>query len=805
MTGLWSDVRHAARTLTRSRAYTAAVLLTLAIGVGANTAMFSVLRGVLLRPLPQENGDRIVRLYQPNADSETTGLSPLEIADYRAASAVADIVEYHSMPFTFLGAGDPQGLQTGVVSANWFHVMGVRPVVGRVFRPGEDQPGSEPVLVLSWEYWQSAFGGDPGVVGTTLRMNDRVHTIIGVLPQIPRYPSADDIYMPVSSCPFRSSPGWAENRTARQPAFALIREGRSTSAAVAELRELAARLHDAYPDAYPADRRMSIAAVPLAELMASDVRRTLLVLLAATASLLLLVCANVTNLTLARLLRRDAEIATRAALGASPARIARQIATEVVVLSLAGGALGIAAAFVTLRPLATWLQQYTPRATEVRLDATVLGAALLTAAVAGLVAGLLPAMARLRRGALLQGTAARVTAGTRQLRLRNSLIIAQVAIAIVLLTGSGLLFRSMLNLERVSPGFDPERVLTARVDLNWTRYDDAERSARFFRAVEERLAARPFVESVAFAASFPLDGDPAASLNVVVQTPRNEIGPETRVAINSVSPGYFDALGVPLLRGRGLTDADANPDAAIAAVVTRSAARRLWGDEDPIGRSVSADGGQTWGTVVGVVADIRHELAGEEEAILFVHRYRLHSTQTRLLVRGNAPLSQLETAVRAAVREVDAEQPVSEVGTIASFRDRSLAPRRVTTALIAVFAAIALCITVVGLAGLVSYTVAQRSSEIAIRAALGARPRALIGLVVASAVRLAVAGTLTGLALAALGSRSLAGLLFGVPPLDPVTLIGVVALLVPVVAAAALLPALRAIRIDPAAAVRRGS
>ncbi|MGH7447956.1 MAG: FtsX-like permease family protein, partial [Longimicrobiales bacterium] len=353
-----------------------------------------------------------------------------------------------------------------------------------------------PVLLLSWEYWQNGFGGDPGVIGMTLRMNDRVHTVIGVLPQIPRYPSVDDVYMPSSSCPFRSAPDWANSRTARQPAFALLRPGRTIDVALADMRAVATRLHDAYPEAYPVSRRMSIAAVPLADLLTRDVRPTLLILLAATACLLLLVCTNVTNLTLARLLRRDGEIATRAALGATRARIARQVVTEVLVLALIGGALGVAVAFGTVRPAALWIERFTPRAAAIRLDGVVLIASLLITLLAGMIAGLVPALARLRgAGSLATGAAGRTTAGRRHMRLRGTLIIAQVATAIVLLTGAGLLMRSMLNLERVSPGFDPERVLTARIDLNWTRYDNAERSAAFYRAVEERLLAQPFVES----------------------------------------------------------------------------------------------------------------------------------------------------------------------------------------------------------------------------------------------------------------------------------------------------------------------
>ena len=806
MRDLEQDIRYALRSLVRTPAYTIAVLVTLAIGIGANTAMFSVLRGVLLRPLPQSNGERIVRLYQPNVDTETTGLSPVEMGDFRSAGAVEDIVEYHSMPFTFLGAGDPRRLQTGVVSANWFDVMGVRPVVGRAFRAGEDQPGSDPVLMLSWEYWHSAFGGDPGVVGMTLRMNDRVHTVVGVLPQIPRYPSADDVYMPSSSCPFRSAPGWANSRTARQAAFALLRPGRTIDAALADLRVVATHLHEAYPDAYPAERRMSIAAVPLTDLLTRDVRPTLLILLAAAACLLLLVCTNVTNLTLARLLRRDGEIATRAALGATRARIVRQIVTEALVLALIGGALGVAVAFGTTRPLALWLERFTPRAAGIRLDGAVLAASLLITILAGIVAGLIPALARLRSTSpLVTSAAGRTTAGVRHMRLRGALIIAQVAIAIVLLTGAGLLLRSMLNLERVSPGFDPERVLTARVDLNWTRYDNAERSAAFYRAVEERLLAQPFVESVAFASSFPLDGDPASQLTVVAETPLNEMGPDVRVALNSVSSGYFDALGVPLLQGRALNDADAHPDAEAVAVVTRAAARRLWGETDPIGRRVSADGGSSWGTVVGVVADVRQEIAGEEEAMIFVHHYRQHTLQSRILVRGTLPASGLEAAVRAAVHDADPEQPVTEAGSIAAFRDRTLAPRRITTGLIAAFAGLALAITVVGLAGVVAYTVAQRAGEIAIRSALGAGPGAVIRLAVTDAFRLVGAGMIVGLALAAATTRLLAGLLFGVQPLDPLTLTAVAALLLSVTAAAAFLPARHATLIEPVRAMRQSA
>src|SRR5690606_32741743 len=373
MRGLLYDIRQAVRGLRARPGFTISVLLTLAVGIGAGTAMFSVLDTVLLAPLPQRNADRVVRLYQPTPQSETTGLSPLEIRDFREqSSALEDVVEYHSMPFTFVGARDAERLQTGVVSASFFQALGVTPVMGRLFRPGEDQPGADPVVRLSWTYGQRAHGGDPGVIGTGLRMNDRIHTIIGVLPPLPQYPDENDVYMPTSSCPFRAGPGWAENRQARGTALALVRVGTSHDALMTELRTISARLQAQYPEAYDADRSFGIAAVPLPELIARPARTTVLLLSGATGLLLLIMCSNVGNLLIVRLLRRDAEIAVRTAFGASRSRIKRLLATEAVVLALAGGAIGLLLARASTDLLAAFAARFTPRAAEIGVDGRVI-------------------------------------------------------------------------------------------------------------------------------------------------------------------------------------------------------------------------------------------------------------------------------------------------------------------------------------------------------------------------------------------------------------------------------------------------
>ena len=491
---LWQDVRFTARTLRRAPAFTIASLLTLALGVGATTAIFSVIDGVLLRPLPYAYGDRLVHVSQPaNAGAiPDVGFSPMEVTDYESQTHAFDaIAEYHTMAFTLLGRAEPLRVQTGVVSAGFFNVLGVKPLLGRTFRSGEDQPGAAPVIVLSYEFWQRALGGDPTIVGRTFTMNDRVHTVIGVLPFLPQDPDHNDIYMPVSSCPFRVSAHVLESRTARMVTLlGRLKPGVTLAQASVDVSGVAARLHREYPDAYRAGDRLAIAAQMYRDEITRGARPTLLVLLATAAFVLLIACANVANLTLARELRREREMALRAVLGAGRRRIARQLVTESTILAVVGGALGLAVAYGLLGVLRSFTALFTPRAAEIGMDARVLAFAFAVSALTGICLGLVPALTSRRdlaSGLKEDGNAS--TLGGTRMRLRGALISAQVSIAFMLLVGAGLMLRSFVNLERVDPGFDPANVLTARIDLDWTKYKTGPLVRNFEEAFIDRLSA----------------------------------------------------------------------------------------------------------------------------------------------------------------------------------------------------------------------------------------------------------------------------------------------------------------------------
>jgi len=804
---LWQDLRYAARNLRKYPSYTALVLLTLALGIGANTAIFSIVHAVLLRALPYASGDRLieVRQRQPLAGNTEMGLSAKEIEDYRQQTASLDaLVEYHLMGFNLLDGAGASRVQTGVVSYNFFDVIGVTPLLGRTFRADDDRKDAPAVLILSYAYWQNALGGDPHVIGRVFHMNDKVHTVVGVLPPVPQYPENNDVYMPVSACPFRSSAMMSEDRTMRMvSAIGRLRPGVGVERARSDLSVVARRMASAYPDAYPAAAGFDVTALTVKDELTKRARPTLLALLATTAFVLLLVCANVANLTIARLVGRARELALRTALGAERGRIARQLLTESTLLSLAGGALGVLLAWLARGLLVAFAARFTPRAGEIAIDGTVLLFAGIVSILTGLAFGLAPAFSRKRDrlDGLRDGPRAIAAPG---LRARNALIVAQVAISFVLLIGAGLMVRSFINLARVDTGFTADHVLTMRVSLDFVKYDSEEKRRAFFRPFLDAIERQPGVRSAALSQSFPLDQSTPQWFNTtfsVAGHPALNGQPLPRADFKLASPSYFQTIGMTLLRGRWFTDAD--DERALAAVVNLSFARHHFGGTDPIGQRVSPDDGKHWITIVGIVNDVKqYGLATKPSDELYVPFVLGGPLSATVLVRTAGDPMASVGAVQAALRGVDPRQPLSEIETLEQVRTSALASPRLTAVLIALFAIVAVVITAAGIAGVVSFSVNQRTTEIGVRMALGATRSAVVGMIVRQGLAPVVAGLAVGAASAALLTRLASTLLFAVEPTDPSTFAAVLGVLTFVAFVACAAPARRAAAIDPMQALR---
>jgi predicted permease len=558
---LAQDLRFTVRNLRKYPSYTAVVLLTLALGIGANTAIFSVVHAVLLRPLPFANGERLIEVRQqaPKIGVANTNVSVKEIADYRAADALDAVVEYHQMSFNMLGRGEALRVQTGVVSANFFDVLGVTPLLGRTFREDDDSKNAPAVLVLSYAYWKNTLGGDPNIIGRTFELNDRVHTVIGVLPSIPQFPASDppdDVYMPPSACPFRSAPQMVQNRQGRMlTAIGRLKPGATLERAQNDLTVVNRRLATEYPEDYDAAHTgFTASALSVHDELTRQARPTLLVLLATTGFVLLLVAANIANLSLARVIGRERELALRSALGAGRGRIIRQLLTESTLLALAGGALGLLVGWLVRDLLVAFTARFTPRAEEIGIDGVVLAFTAGVSVFTGLLFGLLPALTR-RTDASVKDSGHRTVGGAR-LGARNALIVAQVAISFVLLVGAGLLVRSFIKLQQVDAGFRTDRVLTALVSLDFVKYGKPESRQPFYQSVLDKAAAEPGVELVALGLSAPLDqsGPFLDGLTIEGQAPDDKTA--KRVDFRFASPDYFTAIGMTLLSGRAFTAAD---------------------------------------------------------------------------------------------------------------------------------------------------------------------------------------------------------------------------------------------------------
>jgi putative ABC transport system permease protein len=806
---LKQDCVYALRTMAKTPGFSVIALLTLSLAIGANTAIFSVINGVLLRPLPYYQGERLVRISQQTslAGSSDVSFSVKEIEDYRGQNqTLSGVVEYHSMTFTLLGGAEPQRVTTGVVSANFFDVLGVRPVAGRTFRADDDKPGAPAVLMLSYAYWQSKLGGDPGVIGRTFEMNDKPHTVVGVLPPIPQYPNENDLYAPTSACPFRSRPQFIANRDARMmTAFGRLKPGTKLAQAQADLETIAGRLRSEYPQSYPAAVRYHAVAIPIQKDLTSRAQPTFLILLGTAGFVLLIACANVANLTLSRQLRRAPEMAVRTAMGASRSRLFRQLLTESAMLSLAGGILGLALASLGLDLLVTFAARFTPRAGDIRIDGYVLLFTFVLSVVTAIFFGTLPAFTTLREpaAALKQGVG-RSSIGTGKYRLRSLLVVSQVAFSVMLLIGAGLMLRSLSKLLAVSPGFDPQNVLSMDISLNWSKYTTTRQRVSFNVQLLDRVAALPSVQSAAISMTVPLNGqfgDMVNGFRILGQEVPSGT-PEPQADYRVVSPDYFRTIGQPIREGRTFTAMDRDETPGVA-IVNATMARHYWGAASPIGQKISGDQGQHWWTVVGVVADI-HQYGPDHEPNdeLYLSLYQNPLNAVSLLVRCMSDPMGLARAVTEAVHGVDLQQPVARIQTLEKLRSDSLASPRLTTILLGSFALLALIITLAGIVGVLSLSVSQRTHEIGIRMALGATPGSVLRMVMRQGLTLVLGGLALGVAGAFALTRLMSVLLFGVAPTDLATFSAVALVSIAIAALACFWPARRATLIQPVIALR---
>jgi putative ABC transport system permease protein len=806
----FQDVAFGLRTLRKNPAFTALAVLTLALGIGANTAIFSVINAVLLQPLPYTSGEDLVLLQQsaPGRGIDQVNLSIPEVMDYRAQMTSLDgVVEYHSMSFTLLNRGEPDRVLTGVVSHNFFDVLGVTPILGRTFQPADDELGAEAVLILSNEYWQQRFGGDPSIVGQVFEMNDKPHTVVGVLPPVPQYPRYNDVYMPTVACPFRgrAQETMHENRRAfgALTAFGRVKEGYSEQDVAVEMAGVAGRFVDEYPAVYTPEMEFSTSTVPLFEELTRNARPMLLILLATSGLVLLTACANVANLMVSRMLRRARELAVRSAMGAGRGRLIRQLLTESVLLSVAGGAVGLLFAWSGLGMLTSFVAQFTPRTQSIAIDGWVLAFSLGVAMLTGLAFGVAPALStRDDLVVSLKDGGNQSTESGARMRLRSVLVVAQVAVSFVLLIGAGLLLTSFLKLSSVDAGFSAEQVLTAEVFPNWTKYQTQEDGVALFNAILDNLEGRPGIISAAVASNFPLSGANPMMMRIAVEGQDYEDpGARPTFDMRVVTRDYFQTAGIPLMLGRTFAPGD-HMDSAMVGVVSESFVKHHFPDTNPIGRRVSWNGGDYWIEIIGVVADVRDYGLDRAYSEVLYQLFDQEPMGGRLLVRTSGNPMEAAAMVREAVHGFDPDQPVENFQTMAALRSDSIARPRLTAALLGLFGGLALVITMAGITGVVATSVSQRTGEFGIRMALGARA----GEVMAMVMKRGLALVTVGVALGAVGAlslgRALAGLLYDTDPADPFTFVLVGLGFLAAAAVACCVPARRATAVDPIIALK---
>ena len=806
-------MRYVLRSLSRSPGFTAVVVLTLGLGIGANTAVFSVLRGVLLRPLPHEDGEHLMYLRQSaeGAGLENALFSVPEIVDYREAGAsLTGFAEFSAMPFNMLGGEKPVEVEAGIVTGNYFDVMGLDAVVGRTIDPRDDGPAAAPVMMLTYDYWISAFGADPEVVGQVLRINGRSVTIVGVAEPAPPFPGGTDILVNMVTSPHHLDATMVHGRVHRMTeVFARLAPGSSVRQAQAELDAISARVHADHPEAYDPAAGYRITVTPLRQALTAEARQTLYLLMAVAALVLLVTCANVGNLVLARFLERERELTMRWALGAGRARLRGLLLAETATLAALGAALGLVIAYGGLDLLVAFAGRFTPRATEIEIDRGVLLFTLLAASGAALAFAFAPPLrAPEDAGLRVLRTGSRTSGAGRP--LQHGLIVAQVAAAVTVLTAGGLLGQTLLHLNSVDLGVDLANTLTMQVPIAFDERPAVE-ALKLHEGMRDRLAGLPGVDAVGVGLNVPLRASPI-QLEIRAEGRPLEPGVPTPMAeYRTASPGYFEAAGMRVLAGRDFYASD-DGAAAPVAILNETLARRLFGDDDPLGRTVAWTGdvlqfigmSGRWQTVVGVVNDTRDSGPSEAPApVLYqpLAQNELGFFGGGFVIRGEAAAALAGTAERV-VREMAPENPVERVATLEQIREETVTSQRLNAFLVGGFGVLALVIATIGIGGVLAFVVAQRTREIGIRMSLGAQRGRVVRGVLGDGIRLLGLGIAVGLVGSVVVGRLLEGLLFGVAPGDPATLALMSGLMFTVGLVACALPARRAAGVDPMVAMR---
>jgi predicted permease len=793
----WQDLRYGARMLWKNPGFTAVAVLTLALGIGANTAIFSMINSVLIKALPYPKAEQLVRVWETLPNGARAGVTAGAFKDWRAhSSKLAQVALIKDVRLNLTGSGTPEHVTGLQVTTEFLAALGVTPMLGRGFMAGEDaQGGNNRVLILAHQFWQRRYGGDASLIGQTISLNQIPYTVIGVLPLGALLQDETMFLLPFIVDVDTDTVRWTRGYGCCG-ALGRLAPGVTLAQAQAELQGIRQQLAAEYP-AYRKD--WSVGLFPLQEDITGDVRPTLRVLLATVGLVLLIACANVSNLLLARGNARARELAIRAALGARAGRLIRQLLSESLLLALIGGALGLLLAVFGIKLLAGMVMGQLPQMLRPELDLNVLAFSILIACGCGLLFGLLPALRASKPDLnhVLKETERGAQSASKR-RSQSLLVVAEFAFTLVLLVGAGLFLRSFMRLLETDPGFNPKQVLAFDLSFPKTKYPKAEDQQRFLKALTDRIAALPGVEAVGAATTLPLSNrGRGGSVRRLDKPASNEYG----VRDDFVSGDYFSALQIQLLRGRAITEADNLPSAPRVLVIDAKIARDLYPDEDPLGKPLNY-GDQTW-EIVGIAAPIRHAgLSFEPDPRIYGPRAHFSYPTAGMVTRSALPPATLVETVRKSILAVDPDQPIANVRTLEEAVQNSLARQRTTLILLGLFAVVAISLACIGIYGVMSYATGQRAREISIRLALGAQRREIIRLLLAGGMKPALVGIAVGLGAAFALSRLVEKLLFEVKTHDPLVFVASVCLIATVAILSIYLPARRAARLDPMAALR---